>query len=182
MCRRQAVWPVYSSVASLPLSLLVPASHLTLCRRAFFSFRLSSRPFLSRTFTVAVALPTFHTCPRRARVRYLSPSACVCDTYALLLAPTLSFVRLGQSFKTGTVPAENVRVAANTPFRRLIGSPVFVAHGEIPAEKPCLKLSFLDITWKSRSSETYEGNRDFNARADRTIDRRDLPHTNAIGK
>lgn len=75
LCRRQAVWPVYSSVASSPLS---PSPSVPLPLSILIPF-LAVFILLSRTFTVA-ALPTdtFRTCP--SRVCDTCP-VCVCDTF-----------------------------------------------------------------------------------------------------
>lgn len=76
LCRRQAVWPVYSSVASSPLSLSLGSPSPSLHSHSF-----SSRSFFSRAPSPSPRYP-------RTRVPYLSLRrvcdtcpTCVCDTF-----------------------------------------------------------------------------------------------------
>lgn len=133
LCRRQAVWPVYSSVASspLPLSILIPflAVHSSLAH-------LHRRYPRTRPVPVPVpracAIPALRACAIRSS------------------APTVSFA--SQSFKTGTVPTENIYIATNTPFRRLIVFPPF-SRGRLNrgAIKPRIPVGAeFDLKWTGK--------------------------------
>lgn len=75
-------------------------------------------------------LSTFCTCPRM-RVRYQ-----FCVRMRTILVPTVSFAI--QSFKTGTVPVENVYTfVMNTPFCRLI---IFFSFSRMARSQLSLKL------------------------------------------
>lgn len=112
-CRRQAVWSVYSSVASPPLSI---SPSLLVEKSLFPSLAVrSSLAYLHRRRRCRRCSTHGHV-PYLScgvvRVRYLSR---VRMRYTRR-RPSPSFARLGKSFKTGTVLAENTRTASEPPF------------------------------------------------------------------
>lgn len=127
LCRRQAVWPVHSSVASSVLSLSVSPSLSTLSLSLSLSILI---PFLA----VHSSLAHLHCRCRYPRTRFVpAPSACAIPALRACAirssASTVSFA--SQSFKTGTVPIENINTTANTPFCRLIAFPSTSGTGRI---------------------------------------------------